>query len=312
MIFTNAIYFFEILFYLNLKLLRAFEETKRVVSYINFFVISHIVFCWILLYILKIGILGLTTSYCLNSFLFYLFTNSRISNTKEEELENFYIFPPKEYFDSNVINTLKDASSFSMRHISDIFLLYLMLFAAFFTDKNQLIVNSVYLNFYYLLNGINKGFYLTIRDYLLHSKESNEEKKKYIIVFSITFLSFILSIFIILIIFRNILLDLYLINGGDRNLKIIGRSIEIVYSLCILFNGIQILLYGFNRGMASSSPIFSKFIKSFICFLLCLILCFPYKKGILGLWIALLILCAFHLFENGYKSIIHFNNFFFI
>ena len=168
MIFTPIIYFFEILFYLNLKLLRAFEETKAFISYVIFFIISHIVCSWILLYILKIGILGLATSYCLNSFLFYLFTNIRISNTKEEELENFYIFPPKEYFDSNVINTLKDASSLSMRHISDIFLLYLMLFAAFFTDKNQLIVNSVYLNFYYLLNGINKGFYLTFKHYLLY------------------------------------------------------------------------------------------------------------------------------------------------
>lgn len=312
MIFTPIIYFFEILFYLNLKLLRAFEETKSIISYSIFFIISHIVSCWILLFILKIGILGLTISYCFNSFLFYLFTNSRLNNIKEEELENFFILPPKEYFDVNVINTFKEASSLSMRHISDIFLLYLMLFAAFFTDKNQLIVNSVYLNFFYFLNGINKGFYLTIRDYLLHSKESNEEKKKYIIVFSITFLSFIISLFAILIIFRNILLNIYMINGGDRILRIICRSIQIVYSLCILFNGIQILLYGFNRGMASSSPIFSKFIKSFICFLLCLILCFPYKKGILGLWIALLILCVFHFFENGYKSIIHFNNFFFI
>ena len=272
MIFTPIIYFFEILFYLNLKLLRAFEETKSIISYSIFFIISHIVSCWILLFILKIGILGLTISYCFNSFLFYLFTNSRLNNIKEEELENFFILPPKEYFDVSVINTFKEASSLSM----------------------------------------NKGFYLTIRDYLLHSKESNEEKKKYIIVFSITFLSFIISLFAILIIFRNILLNIYLINGGDRILRIICRSIQIVYSLCILFNGIQILLYGFNRGMASSSPIFSKFIKSFICFLLCLILCFPYKKGILGLWIALLILCVFHFFENGYKSIIHFNNFFFI
>ena len=68
-----------------------------------------------------------------------------MNNIKEEELENFFILPPKEYFDVNVINTFKEASSLSMRHISDIFLLYLMLFAAFFTDKNQLIVNSVYL-----------------------------------------------------------------------------------------------------------------------------------------------------------------------
>ena len=35
------------------------------------------------------------------------------------------------------------------------------------------------------------------------------------------------------------------------------------------------------------------------------------KKGILGLWIAILILCLAHFLQNGYKSIIHFNNFFF-
>ena len=48
MIFTPIIYFFEILFYLNLKLLRAFEETKAFISYVIFFIISHIVCSWIL------------------------------------------------------------------------------------------------------------------------------------------------------------------------------------------------------------------------------------------------------------------------
>ena len=80
MIFTPIIYFFEILFYLNLKLLRAFEKIKAVVSYTNFFLISHIVSCWILLYILKIGILGLTISYCLNSFIFYMLINEYINH----------------------------------------------------------------------------------------------------------------------------------------------------------------------------------------------------------------------------------------
>ena len=290
MIFTPAIYFFEILFYLNLKLLRAFEETKRVVSYINFFIISHIVSCWILLYILKIGILGLTISYFVNSFIFYFFSNYYINDTKEEdEIENFFIFPPKEYFDSNVISTLKEASSFSMRHLGDTFLVYLLFIVTLFTDKNQLIVNIVYLNFYSLLNSINKGFYLTFRNYLLHSNESNEEKKKYIIVFTLTFLTLLLSLFIILLIYKNVLMFIYLFRGGDRYLKIISNSIQIMYSFCILFNGIQILFYGFNRGMAAPSPIIIKFIYSFIGFFLCLA----------------------HFLQNGYKSIIHFNNFFF-
>lgn len=311
MIFTPIIYFFEILFYLNLKLLRAFEETKAVFSFINFFIISHIVSCWILLYILKIGILGLTISYCLNSFIFYFLTNTYINNQKDEEIENFIIIPPMENFNNEVINILKEASSLSMRHLSDTFLLYLLFIATLFTDKNQLIVNIIYLNFYHLLNGINKGFYLTFREYLLHSKESNEEKKKYIMIFLVTFLAFVMFIFITLIVFRNILMDIYLINGGDKKLKIISNSIHIIFAFCILFNGIQIFLYGFNRGMATSSPIFIKFINSFACFFLCLILCFIYNKGIVGIWIAVLVLCLFFIFENGYKSVAHFNNFFF-
>ena len=311
MIFTPAIYFFEILFYLNLKLLRAFEETKRVVSYINFFIISHIVSCWILLYILKIGILGLTISYFFNSFIFYFFSNYYINYTKGEEIENFFIIPPGEYIDSSIVNTLKEASSFSMRHLGDTFLVYLLFIVTLFTDKNQLIVNIVYLNFYYFLNSINKGFYLTLRNYLLHSNESNEEKKKYIIVFTLTFLTILFSLFILLLIYKNVLMIIYLIKGGDKYLQIISNSIQVIYSFCILFNGIQILFYGFNRGMAASSPIIIKFIYSFIGFFLCLILCFVYKKGILGLWIATLILCLAHFLQNGYRSIIHFNNFFF-
>ena len=311
MIFTPAIYFFEILFYLNLKLLRAFEETKRVVSYINFFIISHIVSCWILLYILNIGILGLTISYFFNSFIFYFFSNYYINDTKGEEIENFFIIPPGEYIDSSIVNTLKEASSFSMRHLGDTFLVYLLFIVTLFTDKNQLIVNIVYLNFYYFLNSINKGFYLTLRNYLLHSNESNEEKKKYIIVFTLTFLTILFSLFILLLIYKNVLMIIYLIKGGDQYLQIISNSIQVIYSFCILFNGIQILFYGFNRGMAAPSPIIIKFIYSFIGFFLCLILCFVYKKGILGLWIAMLILCLAHFLQNGYKSIIHFNNFFF-
>ena len=39
LIFTPLIYFFEILFYLNLQLLRAYEETKALITYVNCFLI---------------------------------------------------------------------------------------------------------------------------------------------------------------------------------------------------------------------------------------------------------------------------------
>ena len=311
LIFSPIIYFFEILFYLNLLLLRAFEEIKAIISYTNLFIICHLVSCWILLYILKIGILGLTISYMLNTFAFYFFSNSYINNKKEEDAQNFIVIPPKEYIDYNLINILKIASTFSIRYVTDCFLYYILFIATLFTNKLKLIVNIIYLNFYCIANEINKGFYLTFKHYLLHTKESNEEKKKYILVFSLTFFIIIRSVFVILIVFKNILMYIYLINGGNEDLKIISNSIQIIYSFCILFNGIQIILYGFIRGMASASPISNKFIYSFIFLFLCLMLCFIYKLSVFGLWIAVLILYLFYTIHNGYNSIIHFNTIFF-
>jgi hypothetical protein len=229
LIFSPIIYFFEILFYLNLILLRAFEEIKAIISYTNLFIICHLVTCWILLYILKLGIFGLTISYLLNSFFFYFFSNSYINNQKEEDAENFFVIPPKEYLDYNLINILKTASSFSIRYVTDSFLYYIIFISTLFTNKIKLIVNIIYLNFYSITNEINKGFYLTFTNYLLHTNESNEEKKKYILVFSLTFLIIIVSVFVILIIFKNILMDIYLINGGNNNLRIISNSIQIIY-----------------------------------------------------------------------------------
>ena len=311
LIFSSIIYFFEILFYLNLILLKTYEEIKAIISYTNLFIICHLVSCWILLYILKLGILGLTISYCLNTFVFYFFTNSYINNKKEEDEENFFVIPPREYIDYNLINILKIASTFSIRYVTDCFLYFILFIATLFTNKIKLIVNIIYLNFYCLSNEINKGFYLTFKHYLLHTKESNEEKKKYILVFSLTFFIIIVSVFVILIIFKNILMNIYLINGGDNDLRIISNSIQIIYSFCILFNGIQIILYGFIRGMASASPISNKFIYSFIFLFLCLMLCFIYKLSVVGLWIAVLILYLFYTIHNGYNSIIHFNTIFF-
>ena len=311
LIFTPMIYFFEILFYLNLQLLRSLDETKALISYSNFFIICHIVSCLILLYILKLGIIGLTISYCLNSFLFYLFSNVYINTSKEDEKENFLIIPFKEYFKSEVLTCLKEAGSLSLRNLSDSFIFYLLFIASLFTDRKQLIVNIIYLNFYDSLIGINKGFYITLRNYLLYNKEATEKKKNYVIIFSLTFLTFSLSLFIILMVFDNILLKLYLINGGDKNLKIISNSIKIIYSLCVLFNCIQILLYGFIRGMVTLSSILKKIIYSLICLLLCLLLCFYFNYGIIGLWISVLIMCLLYIIENTYKTIIHFNKFFF-
>ena len=111
-------------------------------------------------------------------------------------------------------------------------------------------------------------------------------------------------------VFENILLKLYLINGGDVEFKAISSSIKIIYSLCMLFNVIQILLYGFIRGMAMASPLIKKVFYSIICLSLCLLLCFYFHYGIIGLWASILIMCFLYTCENTYKTIIHFNNFF--
>ena len=47
-------------------------------------------------------------------------------------------------------------------------------------------------------------------------------------------------------------MDIYLINGGNNDLRLISNSIQIIYSFCILFNGIQIILYGFSLGTGIS------------------------------------------------------------
>ena len=239
-----------------------------------------------------------------------MFSNIYINNSKEDEKVNFLIIPFKQYLNDDLFIYLKEAGSLSLRNISDSFIYYLLFIASLFTDRKQLIVNIIYLNFYDTLIGINKGCYITLRNYLLNDKESTEKKKKYVIIFTLTYFIFAFLLFIVLITCENILLDLYLIKGGDEDLKNISNSIKIIYGLCVLFNCIQILLYGFIRGMAMASSILKKIGYSLICLLLCLFLCFYLELGIIGLWISVLIMCFLYIYENTKKSINHFINFF--
>ena len=311
LLFTPIIYFFEILFYLNLQLLRSFNEIKALAFYLNFFYITHITTCWILLYSLGVGIFGLTASYCLNSFLFYLFSNLYIDVTNKDKDENFIIIPHKEYLNSDIFTCLKEAGAVSLRNLSDSFVFYLLFIASLFTDKNQLIVNIIYLNFYNTLIAISKGSYITLKNYLLYNKEATEKKKNYVVIFSSTFLFLSFCLFIILMAFNNILLKIYLIDGGAEPLQNISKLINKIYALCVIFNAIQILLYGFIRGLAMPSPLKKKVVYSLITILLCLLLCFYYDYGIIGLWISVLILCFLYIFENTYKAVKNFRLFFF-
>ena len=140
--------------------------------YVFLFIIAHLTLCWILLYIIEIGILGITISYCLNAFLFYLFSNKYIRKFGEGSNQNFFfLIPINENFDGEVFNELKKKSFPSLLNFGEMFIIFFLFFASLFTDKNQLIVNIIYLNFYELIVSINRGFYYTLKRYILTNVE---------------------------------------------------------------------------------------------------------------------------------------------
>ena len=198
LIFTPIIYLFEILFFLNLQFLHYQKQTKAVFIYLISFLIAHIALSWILLYILEIGIIGLTISYCINTFLFYFFTNNYVKNVREGWIQNFFLLiPKKENFDGEVMNTLKRKSLLSLLHLGEIFIVYFLFLLSIFTDENQLVVNIIYLNFYELILAINRGIYYSLKRYISTNVESMEKRQKYVATFSLYYIIFGLSLFLI-------------------------------------------------------------------------------------------------------------------
>ena len=292
LLFIPAIYLFEILFFLNIQYMQNQKKTNAVFSYISCFLICHICTCWILLYLLEIGIIGLTISYGVNSFLFYLFTNKYIQNIREFELQSyFFLIPGSQNFNIEVLNDLKRESLLSFINLGEIFIIHFLFVSSLFTDKNQLIVNIIYLNVYELIFAINRGFYYTLKKYI-----------------STNVLG--LSFFIVLLIFDNILLDCFLFDGGNQILKNIAKQLKIMFSLCVLLNVIRMLLNGTIRGMNVPFPVIKKIFYCTICIVLCLVLGFVYEKGVYGLWISKFILNLLFVFDNAHKAIIYLPQFF--
>jgi len=311
LIFTPIIYLFEILFFLNLQFLHYQKQTKAVFTYLISFLIAHIALSWILLYILEIGIAGLTSSYFTNTFLFYFFTNNYVKNTREGWIQNFFLLiPKKENFDGEVMKTLKRKSFLCLINLVKTFFVHFLYFLSIFTDENQLVVNIIYLNFYELISAINRGIYYSLKRYILTNVESMEKRQKYVAIFSLYYIIFALSLFLILFINENILLDSYLYEGGEQTLKSFSKKLKLIFALCILFNCFRNMLNGMIRGMNIPLSLIKKIIYYLIGMVCSYVLCFHKENGIYGLWIGAFILNLLFVLESGYKAFIYLPQFF--
>ena len=313
LLYTPAIYLFELLFILNLQFLHYQQKrTRDVFLYIITFLICHITLSFILLYLLNFDLYGLTISYFVNTFLFYLFSNRYIRKLCNETSDNFFIFPNKSNFTSELFDLLKEKSYKSLINTADFFYLYFLFLITLFTDKNQLIVNIIFLNFYIFINSINKGFYFTLKRHIAIKIEEMECRQRYVKAFSFYFIILCLSLFIILILFKNILLNVYLYEGGDQVLQKTAVQLRIIFPLCILISGIKMLLNGIIRGMkVTPISLTKKAIYYIACIIICLVLLY-YKNGILQLWMATFILILLIIFETTIKQINYLKQFFHI
>jgi hypothetical protein len=310
LIFSPVIFLFELLLLLNLHYLKYQKKMQEVFTYVLSFLVCHISLSCILVYILEMGLIGLTISYLVNTFIYYLFTNQYIKKSYEElSQNNFFLFPSTSNIDKEVFNLLKEKSILSIINLGDIIFLYCLFFMSLFTDKEQLIVNIIYLNFYELVVFINKGFYFSLKNYISTKIEEASKRQKYVLFFAFYFMILALILFILLILFKNILLDIYL-GEGEKALVKICYHLRIFYPICILLNGIRIILNGMIRGMNIPLPMIKKILYIIVSIIISYAICFRYEFGILGLWISAFILNIFFILENIHKAVIFFPQFF--
>ena len=312
LIFTPAIYLFELLFFLNIQLLTYLRLQRTVFFYLIFFFIAHIALSFILLYILEIGIIGLTISYLFNSFFFYYLTNNTIKKQENYEEQDFFFFliPYRENFNVQMLQLLKRKSYIALINYGDVITIHLLFLATLFTNKYQLIVNIIYINFYELICAINKGFYYNLKNYIWEKMDSADYKQNYVKIFSFYFMLITLSIFFVLILIKNILLDTYLFEGGEIILKNVSNKLKIIYPICILMMGIRMNLNGIIRGMSVALHPLKKLLYIVIYMIFCFVLCFYLELEICGLWISLLIFDLFLVLESIHKAISLFPQFF--
>ena len=302
LIFTPIIYFFEILFLLNLKFLSVVKRLKSIM-YIISYLICHIVLSWILIFYFNFGLFGLTISYCLNSIIFFFFTDRLIFHVVKNDADNyFYLIPNQNNFVPQIFTLLKQLSVYSLYYLRDLFPNHFIFLASLFIDKNQLIVNIIYMNFFEVILEMNRGFYYTIKNDLFTKDKDTIQTQKILLFFSIYFSIISLTIIILLLLFKNILLDIYILHGGEPIMQKIAGSLKIIYSLSILFMSIKSILNGVVRGIGIAPSNKRQITYMIICITFCYFFCFLHDFGIFGLWLSLLILDILHVCENSFKS----------
>lgn len=310
LIFAPVIFLFEILFLLNLQFLKYQKKTQGVFIYVVCFLVTHIALSFVLVYLLDYGLIGLTISYFANSFIYYVFSNQYIKKSFEEIAQNiFFLIPSQSNFDGEVFNLLKEKSLFAIYNLGDILFLYLVFFMSLFTNREQLIVNIIYLNFYELIFFINKGFYFSLKNYISTKIEEASKRQKYVLFFVFYFMILALMLFLFLIIFDDIMLDIYL-GGGEKIIAQICHKLRIIYPICLLLNGVRMILNGMIRGMNIPLPLIKKLIYITICIIISYYCCFELEYGIFGLWISANILNIFYVLENTHKAVNFFPQFF--
>ena len=307
LLFTPVIYFFEILFFLNLKYLNACNRIRLVLMYIICYLICHIVLSYILLFILNYGVFGLTISYGLNSFIFFFLTNNKIYIIEDVDEDSFFHFiPNKNNLNWPVIKKVGEISVYSLINIGEIFPVHFLFLIGLFIGKNQLIVNIIYLNFFELVSEIYRGFYYTIKKELSIKYQDWIQKQNYLLFFSVYYSILSLTIFILLILFKNILLNIYLFKGGESILKEISGTLRIIYPLCIFCMSVKILLNGIIRNLEIPVSNKRRLVYIIICIIFAYIFCFIEDLGIFGIWISMLSLEFLHAGENLAKTIKYF------
>ena len=109
-----------------------------------------------------------------------------------------------------------------------------------------------------------------------------------------------------MLIFKNLLLNIYIYKGGELALKNLAERLRIIYSLCIMAMAGKIILSGIIRVMEKPMSIVRKIVYIIICMFCCCVLCFINNFGIQGLWISMLIHKLLHIIENLNKVIRYF------
>ena len=306
LLFTPAIYLFESLFFLNIKYLYM-EIKNKIFGFVLAFLVCHICGSYILMYFLEMGLLGLTFSYGFNSFIFFFFSDRYLVNTLKGCEDNyFFLIPGKDNFEHEILTILKQTSKYSLINLGDIIVPSALFLASVFIDRNELIVNIIYLNFFEILIELNRGFYYSIKRDIIIKYDDARERQTLLNFFSLYYVILCIAIVITLLIFKNILLNIYLINGGMPIFQQISGSLRVIYPICIFCMSSRLLLNGIIRGMNIPLSYLRKGIYILLCILCCYTLCFEFNFGIRGLWISMLVFDFLYVCESAHKTIRHF------